>query len=232
VHVSTDRQRTTPTDLPQPGLGRDLGVSARVRMVVASALGIVVGVAVVFPMGWRYGLLIGWMTMAAVFVAWVWITIWPMDAPTTARHALQEDPGRAAADFMVVIAALSSLIAVGLLLLGSNGGRSFDRDTAAALSLGSVALAWGAVHTMYTTRYARLYYQGPDGGIDFNETERPCYPDFAYLAFTIGMTFQVSDTNLQTKQIRKTALLHALLSYLFGVVIIGATINLIAGLGH
>ena len=54
--------------------------------------------------------------------------------------------------------------------------------------------------------------------------------DFAYLALTIGMTFQVSDTNLQTKAIRRTALGHALLSYLFGALIIATTLNLIAGL--
>ncbi len=76
----------------------------------------------------------------------------------------------------------------------------------------------------------RLYYSGPDGGIDFNEDDKPCYADFAYLAFTIGMTYQVSDTDLTTKEIRHTALRHALLSYLFGTVIIAATINLAAGL--
>jgi uncharacterized membrane protein len=79
-------------------------------------------------------------------------------------------------------------------------------------------------------RYARLYYTGPDGGIDFNEDGRPQYSDFAYLAFTIGMTFQASDTDLTTKEIRATALPHALLAYLFGAIIIATTINLLAGL--
>ncbi len=82
---------------------------------------------------------------------------------------------------------------------------------------------------MYATRYARLYYTGEDGGIDFNEDEPPTYVDFAYLAFTIGMTFQVSDRP-ETRAIRATALRHALLSYLFGAIIVATTINLIAGL--
>jgi len=68
--------------------------------------------------------------------------------------------------------------------------------------------------------------------VDFNEDEPPCYTDFAYLAFTLGMTFQVSDTDLKTKVIRRTALQHALLSYLFGTVIIASMINLVAGLGR
>jgi uncharacterized membrane protein len=68
--------------------------------------------------------------------------------------------------------------------------------------------------------------------VDFNQDDPPRYADFAYLAFTIGMTFQVSDTDLKTTEIRATALRHALLSYLFGSVILAATINLIAGLAH
>jgi Protein of unknown function (DUF1345) len=59
-----------------------------------------------------------------------------------------------------------------------------------------------------------LYYSGPNGGINFNQQTPPRYSDFAYLAFTftLGMTFQVSDTDLQTAEIRATALRHALLS--------------------
>ena len=76
-----------------------------------------------------------------------------------------------------------------------------------------------------------LYYTGPVGGVSFNQSAPPGYVDFAYLAFTLGMTFQVSDTDLQTPAIRATALRHALLSYVFGVVIVAATINLVVALG-
>ncbi len=93
----------------------------------------------------------------------------------------------------------------------------------------SVVLSWAAVHTVFTLRYARLYYSG-GGGIDFHVDERPDFGDFAYVALTIGMTFQVSDTDLTGKRIRMTALRHALLSYLFGVVIVAMTINVVAGL--
>jgi uncharacterized membrane protein len=78
--------------------------------------------------------------------------------------------------------------------------------------------------------YARLYYGDTPGGIEFNEPDRPDYLDFAYLAFTIGMTFQVSDTNLTSKAVRRTALRHGLVSYLFGAVIIALVINIVAAL--
>jgi uncharacterized membrane protein len=79
-------------------------------------------------------------------------------------------------------------------------------------------------------RYAQLYYTRPQGGVNFNQETPPRYLDFAYPAFTIGMTFQVSDTDLEKPEIRVAALRHGLLSYLFGAVILAATINLIAGL--
>ena len=97
--------------------------------------------------------------------------------------------------------------------------------------MASVVLAWAVVHTVFSLRYADLYYEGEPGGIDFNEDDPPSYSDFAYLAWTIGMTFQVSDTDLKTQAIRRTALRHGLLSYMFGALIIATTINLIAGLG-
>ncbi len=100
------------------------------------------------------------------------------------------------------------------------------------LGLLSVALSWGLVHTVFTLRYARSYYSPPVGGIDFNEDDPPTYLDFAYLALTIGMTFQVSDTNLTTKRMRRIALSHGLLSYLFGAVIVALVINVVSSLLH
>jgi uncharacterized membrane protein len=220
-----------PHDLPLPGQQPPSTVSATVRVVICLAAGVVVGAAVGVPGTWRLGLLVGWMVAAAVFVTWMWTSIWPMDAQQTASYALKEDPGRALSDTMILGAAVASLIAVALLLLGKSSG-PVTRNMQAALSVASVALGWAAVHTIFTTRYARHYYEGSDGGINFNEPDPPCYADFAYVAFTVGMTFQVSDTDIETKAIRKTLLNHALLSYLFGTVVIATTINLVAGLGH
>ena len=125
------------------------------------------------------------------------------------------------------------LAAVGLALL--RAGSASTGDTKAyliTLGLVSVALSWGLVHTVFTLRYARTFYSQPVGGIDFNEDDPPNYLDFAYLALTIGMTFQVSDTNLTTKAIRRIALSHALLSYLFGAVIVALVINVVSSLLH
>ncbi|MET0236408.1 MAG: DUF1345 domain-containing protein [Kibdelosporangium sp.] len=211
-------------DLPRGDSGH--GSAVTVRALAALLAGVAAGVGVSVAADWQYGLPAGWMVGEAVFVTWTWLTLWPMAAEATAQHAVREDAGRALTDVLVVLASVASLVTVGLLLTASDGS-----DVRAALSVGSVALAWATVHTVFATRYARLYYTGPDGGIDFNEPDPPQYTDFAYLAFGIGMAFQVSDTDIKTKPIRATVLRHSLLSYVFGTVIIASMINLIAGLG-
>ena len=203
------------------------GASARLRVLVSAAVGVVVGVAVgATSAEWRISLLIGWMTGSVIFLAWMWATIWPMSGADTQSHARREDPGQAMSDLVILGAAVASLGAVGLFLSG--GGSS--KVLTAGLSVMGVALAWGTVHTVFTTRYARLYYKGSRGGIDFNEKADPRYREFAYLAFTVGMTFQVSDTDITRQEVRDAVFRQMLLSYLLGAVVIATTINLVAGL--
>jgi uncharacterized membrane protein len=147
-----------------------------------------------------------------------------------ASHARCENPGRDLADLVLLGAAIASLIAVGVVLFGAGSASGNLKYVEAGLALASVFVSWTLVHTVFTLKYARLYYSGQAGGIDFNEPDDPQYSDFAYLSFTIGMTFQVSDTDIESKQIRRTALRHAWLSFPLGAVIIATAINLVAGL--
>ena len=138
-------------------------------------------------------------------------------------------PPGAAAESVLVGAGDASLVAVWFTLAQAGHAQAPARGLLTASAIGSVALAWISVHTLYLLRYARLYYTPPDGGIDFHG-EAPDYRDFAYLALTIGMRFQVSDTDLLGKRARRTALHHALLSYVFGTVIVAITVSSVAGL--
>lgn len=174
--------------------------------------------------------MIGWDILELTYCAWVWATVWRLDARSTATHAQRESPGRELTDLVLLGAAIASLIAVGVMLFGAGHSHGILKYLQAGFALVSVALSWTLVHSVFTLRYARAYYSGRAGGIDFNEREPPQYSDFAYLSFTIGMTFQVSDTNIESKKIRRMALHHAWLSYPLGVVIIAASINLVAGL--
>jgi uncharacterized membrane protein len=205
-------------------------VSARVRMGVSFGAGVAVALATLLVIGGRLAPVAGWDGAAIVYLTWMWATIWRLDARQTESRAVTEDPGQVVADVMLLSASVISLAAVAIVLIDAGNSSGATKDLLVGMGIVSVVLAWGIVHTVFTLRYARLYYGQPRGGIDFNQGDPPRYSDFAYLAFTVGMTFQVSDTSLQTKQMRATALRQGLLSYLFGAVIIATTINLVAGL--
>jgi uncharacterized membrane protein len=152
-----------------------------------------------------------------------------MDSVETAAHAKAEDFDRPSADIVLLTASVASLVAVAFTLVEASHRHGWAQAMLIALTLLAVALAWGTVHTIYTLRYCDTYYEPPVGGIDFSG-DAPDYGDFAYLAFTIGMTYQVSDTSVGSKDLRGTVLKHALLSYLFGVVIVAILINAVASL--
>lgn len=200
------------------------------RVIVGAGGGLVAAaVAVGNGASWSVATLMAEDVAALVFLIWVWATIAGADAEATARIARAEDASRAAAEAVLIGAGAGSLLAVVFTLGQAGNAGSPQRGLLTALVIGSVALAWLSVHTVYVLRYARLYYSPPDGGVDFLD-EKPDYVDFAYLALTIGMTFQVSDTDLTGKRIRRVALHHALLSYVFGTVIVAITVSSVAAL--
>jgi len=180
-------------------------------------------------MPWQVATLLGWSVAAAVFMASVWLSVGRMDGEATAAFATREDNSRTAADLILISASAASLLAVALTLVKASGQSGAARTFITAVATLSVILSWGAVHTIFMLRYARLYFAG-GGGIDFNDDHPPNYLDFAYVAFTIGMTYQVSDTAVTEKPIRRTAFRHALLSYVFGTGVVAMLINVVAGL--
>jgi uncharacterized membrane protein len=211
-----------------PVTGRVTSAMTKVLVSLGAALAGITA-ALLAGMG-RAAPLIGWDILALVYGAWTWATVWRLDVTECEADAKREDPNRDLADLMLLCAAVASLIAVGVVLFGASSASGDVKYLRAGLALVSVFVSWTLVHTVYTLKYARLYYSGSPGGINFNGTGAPDYTDFAYLAFTIGMTFQVSDTNIESKEIRRTVLKHAWLSFPLLAVIIASSVNLVSGL--
>ncbi len=174
-------------------------------------------------------LLVGWLVGVAAFCLPVLRLVHRLDGPATREHLHGAEGGRTETDVIVVLAAIASLGAVAVVLVaapGGGGASGFD----AVLAVLAVAASWFAVHTVYTLRYARHYLLEEPGCVDFGSDDPPPLSDFAYLAFTLGMTFQVSDTTLRTAAVRRLVLRHTLLSYLLGTVVVATTINLVVGI--
>ncbi|WP_102419950.1 DUF1345 domain-containing protein [Mycobacterium sp. 4858] len=199
------------------------------RIAVAALLGVAAALAVGNALGWRFAL-VGWIVTAGVYVVWTRLLLGGMDADQTCRYVTREDPTRWVADAVIVSASVASLGGVGYVVAAASHSGP-EKVAAAVVGVLTVAASWFAVHTLFTVHYARLYYSDGPGGINFHDPEPPRFRDFAYVAFTVGMTFQVSDTEIGLTSIRATVLRHALLSYLFGAVVLAVTVNLIAGLG-
>lgn len=199
------------------------GVAGR-RLVVAGVFGVLAGVGAAVLLGAEFGPVVGWLVASGLYLAWTWLAIGRMDAATTKRRATREDPTIGASHVILLLASVASLGGVALLLVASDRNEDFF---AALLGVLSVIASWVTVHTVYTLGYAALYYSGTEGGIDFNQQQPPSYSDFAYVGFTLGMTYQVSDTTISDSAIRAMVLRQALISYLLGAIVIATTVNLV-----
>lgn len=201
-----------------------------VRVVLALVSGAVAAVAVAWFVPWQLTVLVGWDVAALTVVGAVWATVGPFTPEQTAMLATREDPSRAISELLLIGAALASLGGVGMAFVKAHEGDPLYEPLLTVFGVLTIALSWGLVHTLFTLRYAHVYYTGDDEGIDFKSqgVEQPDYLDFAYTAFTVGMTFQVSDTDITRRDMRRTVLRHALLSYVFGAVIVASAVNVIA----
>jgi len=203
------------------------------RATVVLAIGAVVTAVMLGATGWRLALLAGWDAGALSFL----LSTWPIFAGADGAHthliATREDPTRATSTALLLGASVASLAGVGFALHQAGHESGPLRLLLIGLGVLTVGLSWTVANTVYTLRYAHLHFACEPSGIKFGGPDgdaAPSYRDFAYVAFTIGMCYQVSDTTLGAPRIRRVALTHAGLSYVFGVVIVAGSVNLISGL--
>ncbi|MFJ7073668.1 DUF1345 domain-containing protein [Streptomyces sp. NPDC098781] len=193
------------------------------RLTGALALGLAAGLTVGLLADAALGVLAGIAATGFAFVVAGWVVLWPMDAARTHHTARREDLRPVMEELVLVAMALCGLVTIVLVLV-----RSESDSLHASAGLCGVVTAWAALHLMYATRYAYEYYRH-DGGIDFNGDQPPTYRDFFYFSYNLGMTYQVSDTDVSSPRIRAIVLRHSLLSYVFGTGILATAINVFVG---
>jgi uncharacterized membrane protein len=203
------------------------------RALTVLVVGLILTVVLLPFVTWGLAVVAGWDAAALTFLLTTWPILIRAGSSHTAQLAAREDQTKGSARLLLVGVSVASLIGAGyaLHLAGQQSGA--PRVLLVAAALLTVTLSWTLMNTVYTLRYADQHYRFKAGGIVFGADdgqERPSYRDFAYVAFTIGMTYQVSDTTLRDSRIRRTVLAHAILSYLFGVVIVAGTVNLVSSL--
>jgi uncharacterized membrane protein len=184
------------------------------------------------------GIMIGWDTFGMCLLFLSWLTFFYTNTKELCLQAQKQDESRYTI-FLIVLASVCISL-VGILFVLKNTDESLIRKNLHTIfSMLGVALSWFLLHTTFTLRYAHLYYsqtltqEHEHGGIDFPEkNDRPDYLDFAYFSFVIGMTFQVSDVQISSANIRRVVLLHSLVSFIFNTIIVALTVSTLSNLNN
>ena len=211
---------------------------ARQRLVLGLAAGAATFVALWGELRFASAAIAGWNAVAVVILALDWATILTTPQRKIRELAQQQDLSRFLVFIFVVVAACAALFAVGFLIRAHKDqpGRHFAVHL--LLTLCTVTSSWALLHTVYSLRYAHVFYGDSDdlgvqkhaGGLIFPGDRPPNYLDFAYFSFVIGMTCQVSDVQITSRRMRRISLFHSVLSFGFNTLILALLINTVSGL--
>jgi uncharacterized membrane protein len=205
--------------------------------LVAGALGVVAFLATPAQFSLWSRFLIGWDLALLLLLSIQWIVISRTNPQVCHARASEDDPGNIGILLVIVLTSLFALAAAVVMLHRPDplfAGQLYP--VIPIMVFITVAGGWLLISTAYTLHYARLYYGEDDepGGLIFpsgspDSFTMPDDKDFAYLSFTVGMTFQVSDVQVTTSRMRRAILVHALVSFIYNLAILALVINVIAG---
>ncbi|SDK15610.1 DUF1345 domain-containing protein [Flavobacterium noncentrifugens] len=179
---------------------------------------------------------IAWDVFTGTLIFLSWWLFTTTNAQEQHNVVEKQDDGLKVIFSIILICICASLLAV--LLLITKGKVSADGYIIQIANLLAVAFSWILLHTIFTIKYAHLYHDhgklhtgSKIGGIEFPGSKKSDYLDFAYFSFVIGMTFQVSDTQVSSNIVRRYVLMHSLISFVYNTIIVALTINTVANLG-
>lgn len=201
------------------------------RLTCSVLAGVLAGTLLPGALGWAVRVVSGWCVAATLLLALAWVVIANSDVHRTRLRCRYEDPGRLLVWVVVVVGCFFSLFAAGGLLHNAHDVTARSQ-VLVGLCLWAVGCSWCLTHSAFTLRYAHLYYredENGEGGLEFPGHQPPDDLDFAYFSFTIGTCFQTSDVTITDRIIRRTVLLHGVISFLFNTAILALALNLAFG---
>ena len=206
-------------------------------LICLGVAAIVMAIALYFKLQVLTGILITWAAFALGMTVLSWITFFSVSDIELHMETRQEDESGPVIFSLVLLSICISLAGI-LIMMHNNDSSIVQRELHRAISLLSVASSWLLLHTIFTLHYARLYYADDPtgkadyrGGLAFPDEAKPDYLDFAYFSFVIGMTFQVSDVEINARHLRRLALLHSFISFVFNTIIVALTISVLSNFG-
>lgn len=173
-------------------------------------------------------LLLGFDAGATVFLVGMLLMFNRSTVQHMRHQARVQDAGRWGILWSAVGLTAVVMVALGTELHAARSGGIFAIATAAV----SIVLSWLFMNVIFAVHYAHDFYgdyRRQHQGLDFPGKEQPDYWDFAYFSIVIGMTFQVSDVQITSRDLRRIALAHSVIAFFFNMFIIAVTVNIVAG---
>ena len=186
--------------------------------------------------GWQFRALLAWCVGIVVYLLLAWLLCSGFDAKRTRLRAQAQDEPSAVLLFVLLLATAACVAAITVLMQQSRDLIGIQKALHIGLAVFALAVSWLFIQTIFTFHYAHLYYREeklaePDGaGLQFPGGQDPDYFDFLYYAFVVGMTSQVSDVQVTSREMRRLTLVHGVLSFGFNMLILALSINVVAGL--
>ena len=205
------------------------------RLMYGLATALLVAI-VPLPVAWPFHGLLAWCVGLAVYLGLAWWLCASFDASRTRERAQAQDEPSMVLFLVLLLATIACVVAIAVLIQQSRDLSGLQRALYIGLSVVALAASWLFIQTIFTFHYAHRYYQEekqkePDGpGLVFPGGQDPDYFDFLYYAHVVGMTSQVSDVQVTSREMRRLTLLHGLLSFGFNLLIVALSINVVAGL--
>lgn len=208
------------------------------RYAISLTVGLIAAIATARYAGSPAEIIVGWDAFALSMLLIAWARIVSASPAVVLRVAQVQHVNRIILLFLMVGGACASLGAVAILLSKKAANHPGAVPKSVLLAIATVVCSWLLVHTIFTLHYAYLYYRVPNSrrvqpkphALLFPGQGEPDYFDFAYFSFIIGMTSQVSDVGIGCREIRRWALLHGLIAFVFNVCILGVSVNVISGI--
>lgn len=213
-------------------------IDAHHKMYISLAVAAVVFFCIRTVLSTTGVVLLTWSSFALSIIILDWILILTCHPKEVRNVASLEDANRTLIFAFVIAASLVSLVSILFLLKADKNLSEAEITGHVLLSMFSVVVSWWLVHTIFTMRYAHMYYstnpdgdnKKPVGGLEFPNEDEPDYLDFVYFSFVLGTTFQVSDVEIAARPIRRLALVHGLIAFAFNTAILALSINVVSGL--
>ena len=205
------------------------------QRLIYGLLGGLVACALPLPLSWEFRGLLGWSAGVAVYLMLAWWLCVGFDAQRTRARAQAQDEPSVVLFLVLLLATMACVAAITVMMQQSRDLSGLQRALHIGLSVVALALSWLFIQTIFTFHYAHRYYHEeklnePDGpGLQFPGGLDPDYFDFLYYAHVVGMTSQVSDVQVTSREMRRLTLVHGVLSFGFNMLILALSINVVAG---